>query len=175
MHVTTNQGPAVQSIVSLTSSLAVKRLTALVSTISNSQVFFWKNVSSFCKCKSYSHFFSKNISVYAIFNDQSFNHTLTNDIVSFELDSDKQCDQSSLSAWRNFTSLAIQKKPSEDSDQTVNTQNNLNLHWPDMSISTTMLQLMWFIYGAGEYHFQNMTKLLYIAGQSEWRRIPEKL
>ena len=29
-------------------------------------------------------FFSKNISVYAIFNDQSFNDTLTNDIVSFE-------------------------------------------------------------------------------------------
>ena len=31
------------------------------------------------KFKSYSHFFSKNISIYAIFNDQSFN-----DIVSFE-------------------------------------------------------------------------------------------
>ena len=29
-------------------------------------------------------FFSKNISVYAIFNDQSFNDTLTNDIVSFD-------------------------------------------------------------------------------------------
>ena len=29
-------------------------------------------------------FFSKNISIYAIFNDQSFNNTLTNDIVSFE-------------------------------------------------------------------------------------------
>ena len=29
-------------------------------------------------------FFSKNISVYAIFNDQSFNDTLTNDVVSFE-------------------------------------------------------------------------------------------
>ena len=29
-------------------------------------------------------FFSKNISVYAVFNDQSFNDTLTNDIVSFE-------------------------------------------------------------------------------------------
>ena len=28
--------------------------------------------------------FSKNISIYAIFNDQSFNDTLTNDIVSFE-------------------------------------------------------------------------------------------
>ena len=36
-------------------------------------------------------FLSKNISVYAIFNDQSFNDTLTNDIVSFkELGPDKQ-------------------------------------------------------------------------------------
>ena len=39
-------------------------------------------MSSFCK--SYSHFFSKNISLYAIFNDQSFNDTLTNNIVTFE-------------------------------------------------------------------------------------------
>ena len=29
-------------------------------------------------------FFSKNMSVYAIFNNQSFNDTLTNDIISFE-------------------------------------------------------------------------------------------
>ena len=29
-------------------------------------------------------FFSKTISVYAIFKDQSFNDTLTNDVVSFE-------------------------------------------------------------------------------------------
>ena len=28
--------------------------------------------------------FSKNISIYAIFSDQNFNDTLTNDIVSFE-------------------------------------------------------------------------------------------
>ena len=34
--------------------------------------------------QKYSHFFSKNISICAIFNDQSFNDTLTNDIVSFE-------------------------------------------------------------------------------------------
>ena len=67
----TNLGP-VQSTVNLTSLLVVKILTVLVSTISNSQVFLLKNVSSFFKCKSYSHFFSKNISVYAIFNDQSF-------------------------------------------------------------------------------------------------------
>ena len=47
-------------------------------------IFAEKNVSCFCKCKSYSHLFSKNTSIYAIFNDQSFNDTLTNDIVSFE-------------------------------------------------------------------------------------------
>ena len=31
-------------------------------------------MSSFCNCKNFSHFFSKNISVYAIFKDQSFNY-----------------------------------------------------------------------------------------------------
>ena len=41
-------------------------------------------MSSFCKCESYSHFFSKNIGIYAIVNDQSFNDLLTNNIVSFE-------------------------------------------------------------------------------------------
>ena len=76
-------GPVVQSIISLTSSLVVKILTVLVSSISNSQIFLLKkNVSSFCK--SCSHFFSKNISVYAKFNDQSFNNKLTNDTDSFE-------------------------------------------------------------------------------------------
>ena len=64
----------------------VKMLTVLVSTISNSQVFLLKNVGSFCKCKSYSHFYSKNFSihVYAIFNDQRFKDTLTTNIISFE-------------------------------------------------------------------------------------------
>ena len=47
-------------------------LTVSVSTISNSKIFLRKNVSSFA-----------NISVYGIFNDQTFNHMLTN-IVSFE-------------------------------------------------------------------------------------------
>ena len=32
----------------------------------------------------HSHFFSKNNSIYAIFNDQSFNDMITNDIISFE-------------------------------------------------------------------------------------------
>ena len=37
-----DQGPVVQSVVSLTSPLVVKMITALVSTISNSQVFLLK-------------------------------------------------------------------------------------------------------------------------------------
>ena len=75
-----DQGPVVQSIVSLTSMLVVKMLNVLVSNtcISNSQVFLLK------KYKSYSHFFSKNISGHAILNDQSFNDMLTKAIVSFE-------------------------------------------------------------------------------------------
>ena len=49
-------------------------LTVLVSKISNSQISLLKKKCEFCK----------NISTLAIFNDQSFNETLTNDIVSFE-------------------------------------------------------------------------------------------
>ena len=60
----------------------VKMLTVLVNAVSNSQAFLLKKiVSSFCK----SHFFfSKNISMYAIINNQSFNDLLTNDSVRFE-------------------------------------------------------------------------------------------
>ena len=57
----------------------VKMLTVLVCTISNLQVFLLK------KCAKATHiFFSKNIIIYAIFNDQSFNDILTKGIVSFE-------------------------------------------------------------------------------------------
>ena len=38
----------------------------------------------FANAKATHFFFSKNISIYAIFNDQSFNDTLTNNIVSFK-------------------------------------------------------------------------------------------
>ena len=59
----------------------VKMLTVLVSTISNSRVFLLKKMLvAFAGAK----FFSKNISIYAIFNDQSFNDTFTNNILSFE-------------------------------------------------------------------------------------------
>ena len=39
---------------------------------------------AFANAKATHIFFSKIISVYAIFNDQSFNDTLTNSIISFE-------------------------------------------------------------------------------------------
>ena len=79
------QGPAVQSVVSLTNSLVVKMLTVLVSTISNSQGFFAEKMwVAFANAKSTHIFFSKNISIYAILNGQSLKNMLTNDIVSFE-------------------------------------------------------------------------------------------
>ena len=39
---------------------------------------------AFANAKATHIFFSKNDSIYAILNDQSFNDTLTNDISSFE-------------------------------------------------------------------------------------------
>ena len=39
---------------------------------------------AFANAKATHIFSAKNISIYAIFNDQSFNDMLTNDIISFE-------------------------------------------------------------------------------------------
>ena len=63
------------------SLFVVKMLTVLVSTMSSSQVFLLKKMWN---AKATHIIFSKTISIYAIFNDQSFNNTLTNDIISFE-------------------------------------------------------------------------------------------
>ena len=52
--------------------------TVLVSAISNSHAFLLK------KCKATHIVQQKNITVYAICNDPSFNDTLTNGIISFE-------------------------------------------------------------------------------------------
>ena len=55
-------GPVVQSIVSLTSSLVVKILTVLVSSISNSQIFLLKKMLiAFAKA---AHIFSAKILAY---------------------------------------------------------------------------------------------------------------
>ena len=53
-----------------------------------------------------SHIFSaKNISVYALFNDQSFNDTLTNDIVSFDQLGPEVFGQTDLSKYAIELSL----------------------------------------------------------------------
>ena len=62
----------------------VKMLTVLVSATSDSQVFLLKKCEQLLQMQKLLTFFSKNISIYAIFNDQSFNDMLINDIASFE-------------------------------------------------------------------------------------------
>ena len=59
-------------------------MSSLVVKMLSSSKYNTKFTGIFAENKSYSHFFSKNISVYVIFNDQSFNDMLTNSIVSFE-------------------------------------------------------------------------------------------
>ena len=76
------QGPVVQSVVSLTSSLRVFSLTVLADSIYNILIFFAeKNVSSFCITYI---FFSKKVQHICVSLHVNFNESLTNDIVSFE-------------------------------------------------------------------------------------------
>ena len=65
--IVSDQGPVVQSVVSLTSSLRVISLTVLADSIHNILIFFAeKNVSSFCTAKAKTHIFSaKNFSIFA--------------------------------------------------------------------------------------------------------------
>ena len=77
------QGPVVQSIVSLTSSLRIISLTVLADSIYNILIFFAEKCE-FLHCKSYSHFFSKNFQHICLSLNVNFNESLTNDIVSFE-------------------------------------------------------------------------------------------
>ena len=61
-----HQGPVVQSVVSLTSSLRVISLTVLADSICNILIFFAeKNVSSFCTAKATHIFSAKNFSIFA--------------------------------------------------------------------------------------------------------------
>ena len=71
-----------QSVVSLTSSLVVKMLNVLVSKIYLIHTYFFQPQKLLT-------FFSRLISIYAIFNGQTFNDMLTNDIVGFELGRDE--------------------------------------------------------------------------------------
>ena len=47
--------------------------------------FCWKNVSSFCKCKSYSHFFSKNNYELDIVLTRTVNILITNELVKLTM------------------------------------------------------------------------------------------
>ena len=57
-------GSVVQRVISLTSSLVIKMLTVLVSTISNSQVFLLKNMSVVLVFAKATHIFSAKILAY---------------------------------------------------------------------------------------------------------------
>ena len=70
------QGPVVQSIVSLTSSLRVISLTVLADSVYNILTFFAE--------KMWVAFFSKKLQHICVSLDVNFNESLTNDVVSFE-------------------------------------------------------------------------------------------
>ena len=70
------QGPVVQSVISLTTSLRVISFTVLADSIHNILIFFAE--------KSYSHFFSKKFQNICVSLDVNLNESLTNDVVSFE-------------------------------------------------------------------------------------------
>ena len=72
----TEQGPVVQSVVSLTSLLRIISLTVLADSI--------YYILILCAEESYSHFFSKKFQHICISLDVNFNELLTNEVVSFE-------------------------------------------------------------------------------------------
>ena len=73
-----NQGPVVQSVVSLTSSLRVISLTVLADSVHNILIFFC------CSAKATHIFSSKKFQHICVSLHVNFNESLTNDIVSFE-------------------------------------------------------------------------------------------
>ena len=79
-----DQGPVVQSIVSLTSSLRVISLTVLADSIHNILIFFAEKMWVAFALQELFTFFQQNISAYLHITWCKFNDSLTNDIVSFE-------------------------------------------------------------------------------------------
>ena len=67
-----DQGPVVQSAVSLTSTLRVISLTVLANSMYNILIFFAEKMY----CKSYSHFFSKKFQHICVSLDVNFNESL---------------------------------------------------------------------------------------------------
>ena len=61
-----------------------KSLTVVVKVFSNTSIFCCRNVSSFCDVKATAiFFFSKNINIFAIFQERIFNVTLAINFVKF--------------------------------------------------------------------------------------------
>ena len=80
-----NQGPVVQSVVSLTSSLRVILLTVLADSIYNIMKFFAEKMwVAFALQKLLTFFSAKKFQHICVSLDVNFNESLTNDIVSFE-------------------------------------------------------------------------------------------
>ena len=76
-----DQGPVVQSVVSLTSSLRVISLTVLADSIHNILIFFAEKM---WVAFALTFFFSKKYQNICVSLDINFNKSLTNNIVSFE-------------------------------------------------------------------------------------------
>ena len=80
MHIGKAQGPVVQSVVSLTTSLRVISLTVLADPIHNILIFFAEKMwVAFALT-----FFQQKIQNICISLDVNFNESLTNDVFSFE-------------------------------------------------------------------------------------------
>ena len=78
------QGPVVQSIVSLTSSLRLISLTVLADSIYNILIFFAEKMWVAFALQKLLRFFQQKISAYLRIIWCNFNELLTNDVVSFE-------------------------------------------------------------------------------------------
>ena len=95
------QGPVVQSVVSLTSSLRVISLTILTDSIYNILIFFAEKMWVAFALQKLLTFFSKKFWHICVSLDLSFNELLTNDVVSFEqLGPGWQCQASSSAHCR---------------------------------------------------------------------------
>ena len=79
-----NQGPVVQSVVSLMSSFRVISLTILADSIYSILIFFAEKMWVASALQKQHTFFSKKFQHICISLDVNFNESLTNDIVSFE-------------------------------------------------------------------------------------------
>ena len=78
------QGPVVQSVVSLMSSLRVISLTVLADSIYNILIFFAEKMWVAFALQKLLTFFSKKFQHICVSLDVNFNESLTNDVVSFE-------------------------------------------------------------------------------------------